>query len=125
MQFNPENQRLYSETGNAELAQGILDLAARSEEQHNEPGEGAVPSAPSGLRVSIDGPLSPTQTTFSRKVKATPKKAKAMVTYLNIHAGVSVGVMAGMDVGAHDRFEVIVVMIRSCQCFVCDRVLVC
>jgi hypothetical protein len=34
------------------------------------------------------------------------KKKKAQVTYLNVHAGLSVGVMAGLDVGAHDRFEV-------------------
>lgn len=37
---------------------------------------------------------------------AKRKKAKTQVTYLNIHAGVSVGVMAAMDVGANDRFEV-------------------
>eukprot|EP01032_Pedospumella_encystans_P010661 gene10661-12445_t len=37
---------------------------------------------------------------------AAKKKAReSQVTYLNVHAGVSVGVMAGMDVGAHDRFE--------------------
>ena len=34
------------------------------------------------------------------------KRKEATVTYLNVHAGVSVGVMAGMDVGAQDRFEV-------------------
>jgi len=34
------------------------------------------------------------------------KKKEALVTYLNVHAGVSIGVMAGMDVGAQDRFEV-------------------
>ncbi len=27
------------------------------------------------------------------------------ITYLNVHSGVSVGTMAGMDVGAHDRWE--------------------
>jgi hypothetical protein len=34
------------------------------------------------------------------------KKKASLVTYLNVHAGVSIGVMAGMDVGAKDRFEV-------------------
>jgi hypothetical protein len=34
------------------------------------------------------------------------KKKKAQVTYLNVHAGLSVGVMAGLDIGSHDRFEV-------------------
>eukprot|EP01032_Pedospumella_encystans_P023923 gene23923-27072_t len=36
---------------------------------------------------------------------AKEKPRESQVTYLNVHAGVSVGVMAGMDVGAHDRFE--------------------
>jgi hypothetical protein len=34
------------------------------------------------------------------------KNKKAQVTYLNVHAGLSVGVMAGLDIGSHDRFEV-------------------
>jgi hypothetical protein len=38
--------------------------------------------------------------------KKAPKKKASLVTYLNVHAGVSIGVMAGMDVGAKDRFEV-------------------
>ena len=41
----------------------------------------------------------------SNKSKKKAKRAP-LVTYLNVHAGVSVGVMAGLDVGAHDRFEV-------------------
>eukprot|EP01032_Pedospumella_encystans_P027950 gene27950-31572_t len=101
--FNTDkDKRLYSDTGNAELAQGILDLAARSDEQKVE---GTAPAASNGLRVSIEGLASPTQATFSRKMIAKRKKAKTQVTYLNIHAGVSVGVMAAMDVGANDRFE--------------------
>jgi hypothetical protein len=43
-----------------------------------------------------------------RNAKNKLKKAKTAVTYLNVHAGLSVGVMAGLDVGAHDRFEVFV-----------------
>jgi hypothetical protein len=38
--------------------------------------------------------------------KATKPRAEPVVTYLNVHAGVSMGVMAGLDVGAADRFEV-------------------
>ncbi len=104
LQFNADkDKRLYSDSGNAELAQGILDLAARSDEQKVE---GTGPAASTGLRVSIEGMASPTQATLGRKVIAKRKKAKTQVTYLNIHAGVSVGVMAAMDVGAEDRFEV-------------------
>ena len=41
------------------------------------------------------------------KIKNNNKRRQeSLVTYLNVHAGVSVGVMAGMDVGAKDRFEV-------------------
>ena len=38
--------------------------------------------------------------------KTKRKTNEPTVTYLNVHAGVSVGVMAGVDVGAQDRFEV-------------------
>jgi hypothetical protein len=47
-----------------------------------------------------------------RNTKTKLKKAKTAVTYLNVHAGLSVGVMAGLDVGAHDRFEVFVNFIK-------------
>lgn len=39
------------------------------------------------------------------------KKKASLVTYLNVHAGVSIGVMAGMDVGAQDRFEVNIICV--------------
>jgi len=115
---------LYSDTGNAELARGIMDLAMNShsgEYKNNDDNnnEGIVPGAPvdsptkGGLRVSIEGPASPQHanlkrgmSNFNRKQKNSKRKKEAQVTYLNIHAGVSVGVMAGMDVGAKDRFEV-------------------
>lgn len=43
----------------------------------------------------------------NRNGKSSKKnRQEALVTYLNVHAGVSIGVLAGMDVGAHDRFEV-------------------
>jgi class 3 adenylate cyclase len=37
--------------------------------------------------------------------KAAAGRKKQSVTYLNVHAGVAVGVLAGLDVGAHDRYE--------------------
>ncbi|KAJ1414624.1 nucleotide cyclase, partial [Ochromonadaceae sp. CCMP2298] len=36
---------------------------------------------------------------------AAAGRKKQSVTYLNVHAGVAVGVLAGLDVGAHDRYE--------------------
>lgn len=42
----------------------------------------------------------------AQKAKPLRKRKEPTVTYLNVHAGVSMGVMAGLDVGANDRFEV-------------------
>ena len=57
----------------------------------------------SAPRTSPDKPESPSWSSSPARKKKTKE---AQVTYLNVHAGVSVGVMAGMDVGAQDRFEV-------------------
>ena len=100
-----KGRTLYSDSGNAELAQGILDLARRSLSEEQKV-DSAMHPASGGLHLPTEGKISPTQATFQRKKKAKRTKTKTQVTYLNIHAGVSVGVMAGMDVGAHDRFEV-------------------
>jgi hypothetical protein len=47
-----------------------------------------------------------TEQTSAGAKKANKPRAEPVVTYLNVHAGVSMGVMAGLDVGAADRFEV-------------------
>ena len=40
---------------------------------------------------------------------ANNSEKKEKFTYLNVHAGVSVGTMAGIDVGANDRWEFLLV----------------
>ena len=42
------------------------------------------------------------------KSTAAPATAEANVTYLDVHCGVSVGTMAGIDVGAAGRFEYLI-----------------
>lgn len=37
--------------------------------------------------------------------KVAPSENSSNVAYLNVHAGVSFGLMAGVDIGAHDRWE--------------------
>lgn len=59
----------------------------------------------SGTNV-FGGGLSTTKPHDSDAKKQPSKAAKTVVTYLNVHAGVGMGVMAGLDVGAVDRFEV-------------------
>ena len=79
---------IFSDTGNQALATDLLNLARA------EQGSPATRS-----RKGSDG-------SGSNSTRRSGKQNRALVTYLNVHAGVSVGVMAGMDVGAKDRFEV-------------------
>jgi hypothetical protein len=63
-----------------------------------------------GMAHSASTPVVGTYTTTEQASggakKGTKPRAEPVVTYLNVHAGVSMGVMAGLDVGAADRFEV-------------------
>jgi hypothetical protein len=66
------------------------------------PGGGVAASSSAAAAAAAGG----TDIGSGDKDAKKKKKKKAQVTYLNVHAGLSVGVMAGLDVGAHDRFEV-------------------
>jgi hypothetical protein len=67
-------------------------------------------TGPNGIAHSASTPVvsthPSTEQTSAGAKKANKPRAEPVVTYLNVHAGVSMGVMAGLDVGAADRFEV-------------------